>query len=146
MASHKYLAAISARKAEERRVNSASFNVIFSPTRHFNTDFAGSYLIVLSAHISVPLFICVKTDRRDAMTLARLARSGDRNVVLMPGAADEAVRDLLRAREDAVREQRNAHHRLKALLCGTLGAVRWSEGLGFIVMDETGGCNMAKRC
>ena len=29
---------------------------------------------------------------------------------------DEAVRDLVRAREDAVREQRNARHRLKALL------------------------------
>lgn len=34
----------------------------------------------------------------------------------MPGAADEAVRDLMRAREDAVRECRNARHRLKALL------------------------------
>jgi transposase len=36
--------------------------------------------------------------------------------VRVPGAADEAVRDLVRAREDAVRECRNARHRLKALL------------------------------
>ena len=37
-------------------------------------------------------------------------------MVRVPGPADEAVRDLVRAREDAVREQRNARHRLKALL------------------------------
>jgi transposase len=36
--------------------------------------------------------------------------------VRVPGPADEAVRDLVRAREDAVRKQRNARHRLKALL------------------------------
>jgi transposase len=58
----------------------------------------------------------IKTDRRDAIRLARLARSGDLSVVRVPGAADEAVRDLVRAREDSVREQRNARHRLKALL------------------------------
>jgi transposase len=58
----------------------------------------------------------IKTDRRDAIKLARLARSGDLVAVRVPGAADEAVRDLVRAREDAVRECRNARHRLKALL------------------------------
>jgi transposase len=58
----------------------------------------------------------VKTDRRDAMMLARLARSGDLTAVRVPDAVDEAVRDLARAREDAVRECRNARHRLKALL------------------------------
>jgi transposase len=58
----------------------------------------------------------VKTDRRDALKLARLARAGDLIAVRVPDATDEAVRDLVRAREDAVREQRNARHRLKALL------------------------------
>ncbi|QPF75555.1 IS110 family transposase [Roseateles sp. DAIF2] len=58
----------------------------------------------------------IKTDRRDAMLLARLARSGDLAVVRVPDGVDEAVRDLVRAREDAVREQRNGRHRLKALL------------------------------
>jgi transposase len=58
----------------------------------------------------------IKTDRRDAMKLARLARSNDLAMVRVPGPADEAVRDLVRAREDAVRECRNARHRLKALL------------------------------
>ena len=58
----------------------------------------------------------IKTDRRDAMMLARLSRSGDLTPVRVPSAADEAVRDLVRARDDAVRECRNARHRLKALL------------------------------
>jgi transposase len=58
----------------------------------------------------------VKTDRRDAMTLARLDRSGDLTAVRVPGAADEAIRDLVRARDDSVRECRTSRHRLKALL------------------------------
>ena len=58
----------------------------------------------------------VKTDRRDALMLARLARAGELSAVRIPDAVDEALRDLARAREDAVREQRNARHRLKALL------------------------------
>lgn len=58
----------------------------------------------------------VKTDRRDALMLARLARAGELAPVRVPDLGDEAVRDLVRAREDAVREQRNARHRLKALL------------------------------
>jgi transposase len=58
----------------------------------------------------------VKTDRRDALLLARLARAGELAAVRVPDGADEALRDLVRAREDAVREQRNARHRLKALL------------------------------
>lgn len=58
----------------------------------------------------------VKTDRRDALMLARLSRSGELTPVRVPGAPDEAVRDLVRAREDAVRECRNARHRLTALL------------------------------
>jgi transposase len=72
----------------------------------------------------------VKTDRRDAMMLARLARSGDLTAVRVPDVADEAVRDLVRAREDAVRECRNARHRLKALLLrngiGYTGKSAWT--------------------
>ena len=50
------------------------------------------------------------------MLLARLSCSGDLIAIWVPDANDEAIRDLCRAREDAVREQRNARHRLKALL------------------------------
>ncbi len=72
--------------------------------------------VVAPSSIPRPSGERIKTDRRDAMKLARLARSNDLAVVRVPGPADEAVRDLVRAREDAVREQRNGRHRLKALL------------------------------
>jgi transposase len=58
----------------------------------------------------------LKTDRRDAMLLARLARSGDLVKVLVPDERDEAMRDLARAREDAVRARLKARQQLKALL------------------------------
>ena len=47
----------------------------------------------------------IKTDRRDALLLARMARADELAVVRVPDEVDEAVRDLVRAREDAVREQ-----------------------------------------
>lgn len=58
----------------------------------------------------------VKTDRRDALMLARLSRAGELTAVVVPDEADEAVRDLMRARDDAVRAQRVARQQLKALL------------------------------
>jgi len=45
----------------------------------------------------------VKTDRRDAITLAHLLRSGDLTAIYVPTVADEALRDLSRGREDALR-------------------------------------------
>lgn len=58
----------------------------------------------------------IKTDRRDAMKLARLARAGELEPIYVPDAGDEAMRDLVRAREDAVSMQRQARQRLQALL------------------------------
>jgi transposase len=58
----------------------------------------------------------IKTDRRDALTLARLARSGDLVQVIVPDERDEAIRDLCRAREDAVRARLKARQQLKAML------------------------------
>jgi transposase len=58
----------------------------------------------------------VKTDRRDAVQLARLMRSGDLTPVYVPQVADEAIRDLSRAREDALRDLKTAKFRLKAFL------------------------------
>src|SRR5919198_647078 len=46
----------------------------------------------------------VKTNRRDAIKLARLMRSGDLTPVYVPQVEDEAMRDLCRAREDAIRD------------------------------------------
>jgi transposase len=58
----------------------------------------------------------VKTDRRDAVELARLLRSGDLTPVYVPSVEDEAVRDLCRAREAARMTQKDAKLRLKAFL------------------------------
>lgn len=58
----------------------------------------------------------VKTDRRDATQLARLMRSGDLTPVYVPAVEDEAIRDLSRAREDAIRDLKAAKSRLKAFL------------------------------
>src|SRR5215472_1136957 len=58
----------------------------------------------------------VKTDRRDAVQLARLRRSGDLTPVYVPRVEDEAIRDLSRAREDTIRDLKAAKFRLKAFL------------------------------
>jgi transposase len=58
----------------------------------------------------------VKTDRRDCLALARLARAGEPTPIYVPDAQDEAMRDLVRTREDAVCMQRQARQRLQALL------------------------------
>jgi len=58
----------------------------------------------------------VNTNRRDAITLARLMRSGDLTPVHVPRVEDEAIRDLCRARDDAIRDLQAAKFRLKALL------------------------------
>jgi transposase len=58
----------------------------------------------------------VKTDGRDAVQLARLLRSGDLTPVYIPRVEDEAIRDLVRAREDALRDLKAAKVRLKAFL------------------------------
>jgi transposase len=58
----------------------------------------------------------VKTDRREAIQLARLMRSGDVTPVYVPTVEDEAIRDLARAREDAILDRKAAKNRLKAFL------------------------------
>jgi transposase len=58
----------------------------------------------------------IKTDRRDAVKLAGLARAGELTAVWVPDAADEAMRDLVRAREDAVEARHGARMQLKAFL------------------------------
>jgi transposase len=58
----------------------------------------------------------VNTDRRDAIQLARLMRSGDLSPVQVPTVEDEAMRDLSRAREDTLSDLKAATFRLKAFL------------------------------
>ena len=58
----------------------------------------------------------VKTDRRDAEKLARCYRVGDLTPVWVPDPAHEAIRDLVRAREDAKQDQQRARQRLGKFL------------------------------
>jgi transposase len=58
----------------------------------------------------------VNTDRRDAVQLARLLRSGELTPVYVPTVDDEAIRDRTRAREDTLRDLNAAKLRLKAFL------------------------------
>jgi transposase len=58
----------------------------------------------------------VKTDRRDAVQLARLLRAGELTPVYVPTVEDEAVRDLARARAATIRVLKAAKLRLKSFL------------------------------
>jgi transposase len=58
----------------------------------------------------------VKTDRRDAEHLVRLLLAGKLHRVRVPGPPEEALRDLVRAREDVRQDLMRARHRLSKLL------------------------------
>ena len=83
----------------------------------------------------------IKTDRRDARKLAELHRAGLLTVVRAPTPAEEAVRDLCRARDDARVDRQRCRHRLGKLLlrrglhypgrAWTQGHRRWVDGLSW---------------
>lgn len=85
----------------------------------------------------------VKTDRRDACKLARLLRSGDLTAVYVPTKADEALRDLARARHAAKKDEKRVSNRLKKFLLkegvyppegvnpGTIRYREWLQALRF---------------
>ena len=58
----------------------------------------------------------IKTDKRDALKLAKLLKSEDLTPIYVPEPEDEAVRDLSRARETAMKDLKDAKYQLKALL------------------------------
>jgi len=72
-----------------------------------------------------------KTDKRDARSIARLLRVGELTGVYIPEPTDEAIRDLCRARTDAVDDQRRCRLRLKSFLLRHgyhyQGKANWSQ-------------------
>ena len=72
----------------------------------------------------------VKTDTRDAIELACLLRGGDLDLIYAPEPDDEAIRDLSRARENAMRDLNDSRFQLKALLLRNhihyVGRANWS--------------------
>lgn len=85
----------------------------------------------------------VKTDRRDAEKLARLYRAGELTPVWVPTAEREALRDLVRAREAAKKDERRARNRVQKFLLrrgitkpgkmreGSEGYRKWLAGVAF---------------
>ncbi len=81
-------------------------------------------LLTLNIHCTViaPSFIPqklgerIKTDRRDSVRLAHLYRAGELTSVYVPTSEDEALRDLVRCREDAKEDELRAKHRLSKFL------------------------------
>jgi transposase len=86
----------------------------------------------------------VKTDRRDAERLARLLHIGELPQVRVPTEAEEAARDLVRAREDARAELMRARRLSKLLLRHGLvfEAAAWTQAherwLGQLRFDQAG--------
>ena len=72
--------------------------------------------VAASSKLHRPAGDRVKTDARDALHLARLLRLDEVVPVRMPSAAEEAARDLVRAREGAAADLMRARHRLSKLL------------------------------
>lgn len=72
-----------------------------------------------------------KTDKRDALQLARLHRAGELTGIHVPDAVDESIRDLTRARADAVHDLTRAKQRLKSFLLRQgyrySGKANWSD-------------------
>lgn len=58
----------------------------------------------------------IKTDKRDAIMLAQLLKTGDVSPIHVPEPEDEAIRDLSRARERSMRDLNDARYQLKAML------------------------------
>jgi transposase len=73
-------------------------------------------LVAAPSKVQRPSGDRVKTDTRDALLLARLLRLGEIVEVAVPGVAQEAARDLVRAREDVRGDLMRARHRTSKLL------------------------------
>jgi len=95
----------------------------------------------------------VKTDKLDAKALGRLYRAGELTCIVIPQKEQESLRDLVRAREDALEDQLRARHRLARFLMRrglkypsgknwSMGHLRWIQSLRFederdqMVLDE----------
>jgi transposase len=74
----------------------------------------------------------IKTDKRDALKLARYLRSGDLTSVWVPDEEQEAMRDLTRARDDFKAQERKARQQLNAFVLRhghswPKGKTRWTK-------------------
>jgi transposase len=73
----------------------------------------------------------IKTDRRDSLRLAELLRAGELTPIWVPDTEQEAIRDLVRTRDDFKIAQRQVRQQLLAFLLrhsqpGTGGKKNWT--------------------
>ena len=80
----------------------------------------------------------VKTDRRDALTLARLHRAGELTGVWVPDPTHEAMRDLVRARTAAMEAVRRARQRLQGFLLRHGRVFTGRQALQLKLVDQLG--------
>jgi transposase len=73
----------------------------------------------------------LKIDKRDARKLARLLRAGELTEIYVPEPTDEALRDLCRARSDAVDDRSRG--------CGIIGSKRFCCGTGIVTREKAPG-------
>src|SRR4029077_16185157 len=83
---------------------------------HFLTGGGHDCVVVAPSLIPMKAGDRVKTDRRDALMLAKLHRAGGLTPIWIPDAAHEAMRDLVRARATAVRGLSKARQHLQGFL------------------------------
>jgi transposase len=83
----------------------------------------------------------LKTDRRDAIKLAQHHRAGELVPVFIPDPATEAIRDLVRAREDAKKAERVARHQLSKFLLRNgrhyAGKSTWNQAHRAWIVNQT---------
>ena len=94
-------------------------------------DMGHDCIVVAPSRIPVKAGDRVKTDRRDAVMLAKLHRAGELTAVWVPDAAHEAMRDLVRARATAMKVLGKARQHLQGFLlrhgCAYPGKKGWTK-------------------
>jgi len=90
-------------------------------------------IVVAPSLIPIKVTDRVKTDRRDAAKLARLLRSGDLQAIAIPSPEQEALRDLARLRQTAVRDLHRQRQRLRKYfshhgIAEPATGSRWTKG------------------
>jgi transposase len=82
----------------------------------------------------------IKNDRRDCLRLAELARAGELKAIWVPDSEHEALRNLWRAREDAVEMRHKARQQLKAFLLRHgrryLGKTSWNKSHSHWIAEQ----------
>jgi transposase len=107
-----------------REIGSASRTLVvyeagpcgYGLARRLNADGYSCEVVAPARIARSPIEQRIKTDRRDALLLARESRAGNLVPVVIPDERDEAMRDLSRTREDVLAARLRAYQQLKALL------------------------------